>query len=612
MRKVVNCIIVNVLLASLIFSATVTTFAESGDASGTESTPTVSVTINNKECKFEPEPFIVDGTVMVPFRGVLEALGARVYWNSDTEPILVINNQVLASITISAGSDQATINWRKLPLSQPVQKINATTMVPVRFISDISGAKIEWNEGTRTIFVTNLKPQDLIQQQQHDLPKYNGTIRFGTMPLEFNAKPVVVNNTILADIQPLLKLLGNTSYRSTPTEISGSIGKEFKFVFAANLKTAIINGKEKELPVAPVAIDNHILVPLPFFVDALGYKLEGNATSETITINSYTFEDIINDFRTRDLQQLTYEGERKDGKMNGHGKLFNGEQLWYEGEFSDGDITGAGSLYFKGEVFYKGEVRNRIIQGKGTFYHGNGKVAMEGSFENGRLNGYGQTYQYGSDGEVDLHYVGEFRNGRRNGEGKLYSRGEKLWYEGGWKDGQFHGHGKSYNSNGMLTFDGNWNEHVMSGFGKQYDRHDGTLLYEGNYANDQYDGQGTRYLKNGIKMAGEFRNGEFAKGTVHKKENGEYVEIPQVQEGNGTKFYANGDYYTGEMKGGMADGSGIRYWENGKQKYVGTFAKDQIVNGIYYWKNGLTEVGTYIDGILDRKIDETRLPGYYD
>jgi hypothetical protein len=83
-----------------------------------------------------------------------------------------------------------------------------------------------------------------------------------------------------------------------------------------------------------------------------------------------------------------YDGEFKDGKPNGHGKLTSADTSVYEGEFKDG-----------------------IPNGEGT-YVGDGKKYV-GNFDDGLPSGYGKIIENGEE------YEGEFENGERHGKGKL-------------------------------------------------------------------------------------------------------------------------------------------------------------------------------------------------
>ena len=73
---------------------------------------------------------------------------------------------------------------------------------------------------------------------------------------------------------------------------------------------------------------------------------------------------------------LKYQGERKDDKPHGKGKLLicdeYKEHLIYEGEFKDGEFYGTGKEYYpsSGKLKYEGmwEYGNILSTGKGTLY----------------------------------------------------------------------------------------------------------------------------------------------------------------------------------------------------------------------------------------------------
>jgi hypothetical protein len=82
---------------------------------------------------------------------------------------------------------------------------------------------------------------------------------------------------------------------------------------------------------------------------------------------------------------FSYEGEWKDGEMNGKGKLTFSNGDIYEGEFVRGEREGIGTYYYteKGDV-YKGSWKSGYKDGSGTYGYKNGKV-IKGIWERGKL-----------------------------------------------------------------------------------------------------------------------------------------------------------------------------------------------------------------------------------
>ncbi|MCW5935816.1 MAG: hypothetical protein KIT11_00725 [Fimbriimonadaceae bacterium] len=113
----------------------------------------ITVQVDGERVYFKTEqPQMVRGRILVPLRGVLEKLGAKVSWEDRTETATAERNGT--SIKVRIGSDFATVGDKVMQLDQAPMIINATTMVPLRFMSEALGAQVRWEESTRTVTIT--------------------------------------------------------------------------------------------------------------------------------------------------------------------------------------------------------------------------------------------------------------------------------------------------------------------------------------------------------------------------------------------------------------------------------------------------------------------------
>lgn len=611
MKKVITSFIIFMLIVLTIFN--ISTLANTDE---------ITVLINNEILNLTQPAIMKNNTTMVPFRDIFEALGAQVFWEPSTQMILAIKAKEQTVISLQIGKYTANVNGNIVGLSEPAQLSSGTTLVPLRFVSEALGASVEWNGKSKTITITDQNITSLNQKENSSESII--TIFFeGDHPIEFLVDPVIENGILLAQVDPIFKRIRTGSMSKsmsvTRTSVSGKIGDEISFVFEANNNTALINGKEKDLPIAPKIIGNQLLVPIEFLVTELDLFFSWDEKERTAYIFSPNLELILNDIQSADIEEMRYVGDLKDGKMHGEGKLYMDDHLWYEGDFELGEISGYGTFYFRGTPIYTGDIIRRVAEGKGMFYRLDGNKFFGGDLVNGVLHGNGVSYFVKSYGENVVQYEGSYENGLRNGHGKLYSSSNNLWYEGGWKDGQFHGNGKSY-SDGIVVYDGHWDNHIKTGFGKEYYLSDGLLKYEGYYDNDLYHGQGTLYFKNGIKFVGELVYGDFGQGVFYQNVDGRYVVVEQIENGVGTKFYNNGDYYLGYLKNGKANGTGKYYESDGYLLYDGEFLEDKYHGkGSYFIDEWDVLVGQFIKGeisqgkyyIDDRLIYDGQFEDYY-
>ena len=97
----------------------------------------------------DTQPRMIDGRVLVPLRGVLEHMGANVFW--DPSRRLVTARQGQRDISLYIGQRSAMVDGRTVSLDVPAMIIGGSTMVPLRFMSESLGADVMWLSSRRTV-----------------------------------------------------------------------------------------------------------------------------------------------------------------------------------------------------------------------------------------------------------------------------------------------------------------------------------------------------------------------------------------------------------------------------------------------------------------------------
>lgn len=113
----------------------------------------VRVVVDGSPVFFDQPPVVIGGRVLVPLRGVFERLGAFVQWNPGTRSILAVRGSEQVQLTI--GSRIASVNGRQMFLDVPPQIVGSRTLVPLRFISESLGARVDWMPATRMVVITS-------------------------------------------------------------------------------------------------------------------------------------------------------------------------------------------------------------------------------------------------------------------------------------------------------------------------------------------------------------------------------------------------------------------------------------------------------------------------
>ena len=175
----------------------------------------------------------------------------------------------------------------------------------------------------------------------------------------------------------------------------------------------------------------------------------------------------------------------------------------YEGEFKDGILNGQGTKTWPNGQKYVGEFRNGKFNGQGTLTSPDGSK-YEGEFKDGLPNGQGTlTIPNGKK------YVGEWKEGKKHGQGTFIFP-YRYKYVGGWKDGEYHGQGTLTFSNGQ-KYEGKFKDGILNGQGtKTWPNGD---MYEGEFKDGKYHGHGSYTWSDGKKYLGEWKDGKPWNGT---------------------------------------------------------------------------------------------------
>jgi hypothetical protein len=105
----------------------------------------IQVSLNGKEVAFDVKPEYRNQRTYVPFRKLLEALGATVTWNQETQTATAVKDGL--SLTISLGSQEILMKGHSLTMDVPVILTEDRTLVPLRYVAQALGARVDWAYG---------------------------------------------------------------------------------------------------------------------------------------------------------------------------------------------------------------------------------------------------------------------------------------------------------------------------------------------------------------------------------------------------------------------------------------------------------------------------------
>ncbi len=108
-------------------------------------------TISGECVEINPPPLIHNGRTLVPLRFFSDAFGAEVEYDTRTRGITIRFQD--KTISMQIGNHTVIVNGRQLRLDVPPWLIENRTFIPLRAISEIFGAEIEWDASTETIII---------------------------------------------------------------------------------------------------------------------------------------------------------------------------------------------------------------------------------------------------------------------------------------------------------------------------------------------------------------------------------------------------------------------------------------------------------------------------
>lgn len=113
----------------------------------------VTVYVNQDEISFpDQKPFInKHDRTLVPIRFIAENMGAEVEWINDERKVIIEKRNDVIELQISQNS--AKVNDNIIAFDTYPSIHGDRTMVPLRFVSETLGAKVEWDNKTRSVHI---------------------------------------------------------------------------------------------------------------------------------------------------------------------------------------------------------------------------------------------------------------------------------------------------------------------------------------------------------------------------------------------------------------------------------------------------------------------------
>jgi hypothetical protein len=113
----------------------------------------IMIVIDGKPLPVDVPPQIINDRIMAPLRVILEALGATVEWDSNTQIVTATKDNV--EVALKIGDPSMLVNSKIVTIDQPAIILDGRTLIPLRFVADAFGAYANWDGDTRMITIRN-------------------------------------------------------------------------------------------------------------------------------------------------------------------------------------------------------------------------------------------------------------------------------------------------------------------------------------------------------------------------------------------------------------------------------------------------------------------------
>lgn len=114
-----------------------------------------NMTVGDKVLEIDPGrgtvPVIQNGRTLVPIRAIVEAMGGTVEWNESEQKVTL--NAGGHNVQMTLGQKEFIVDGTKKEMDIAPSTINDRTMLPIRFVTENVGCRIEWIGSTQEIII---------------------------------------------------------------------------------------------------------------------------------------------------------------------------------------------------------------------------------------------------------------------------------------------------------------------------------------------------------------------------------------------------------------------------------------------------------------------------
>ncbi|NBD23164.1 stalk domain-containing protein [Paenibacillus glycinis] len=117
----------------------------------------ISILLDGFPLPFPAAPFVTQGTTMVPFRAIAEALNIQVVWSAQAHTVTATKSRdgETTTVVLRQNDKKAAVNGQQQLLRVAPTSKSGSVFVPLGFFSSQFGAAVNWDGAAQTVSITS-------------------------------------------------------------------------------------------------------------------------------------------------------------------------------------------------------------------------------------------------------------------------------------------------------------------------------------------------------------------------------------------------------------------------------------------------------------------------
>ena len=206
----------------------------------------IAVQLNGQTLATSTAPVQMNGRTLVPLRDIFEALGANVDWNPAAQSIVARKDGTVVGLAIN--NRTASVNGNIVQLDQAATLLQGRTYVPLRFVGEAFGAKVNWNNTLQTVSIVTAPTAAVTPVNNNYTPPTNTTPVNNYVPPANNTLPVYPTNNTAPNSQVAgyrqISIPANVVIPVTLDQALNSANARVGQVITASIKTVRLGDSE--------------------------------------------------------------------------------------------------------------------------------------------------------------------------------------------------------------------------------------------------------------------------------------------------------------------------------------------------------------------------------